>query len=152
MPKFKTTFQFILSDGYHNDNSKPQSFVTITNISLYHFLFIGVGSLLVLFFPMFWLIIIMPVTIISLILTDLPFKVLNYFSLQKRSLILPMLNLLNELNILRFFISLYSIVFYTITKVYYFFFFFCYGLTIVYIITSRYYFYHKVVLREEFSS
>jgi len=150
MPRLKTNCQFALNNGCQSDQN---SFLPITNISIsvYHFWFIGLAALLVIFFPVFWLLIIMPLTIISLLLVGFPFDFAHYFSFHKQNLVVPVLKFLAELNILKFFITLYSLVFYTITKVYLFFCLFCYGLTLLYMLVSRYYFYHKFVLREEFS-
>lgn len=125
---------------------------TTITISWTHFLFIGLISILVLLFPILIILVMMPLTIISLILSGYPIDFSKYSFLKKKNVIIPFLHFLHQLGVLNFFISLNSIVFYTITKIYYIFFFFCYGLTFLYFLVSRYYFYHLVVLKENFST
>jgi len=126
------------------------NFETIKNISvsMYHILFIVFVATLTILFPTFWLLFILPLTVVSLCLAFSPF----YFGhLSQARIIVPFLEILQKLSILKFFVTLHSLVFYTKTKVYLWFLFGCHGLTLFYILLSRYYFYHTVILKEVFS-
>jgi hypothetical protein len=137
------------SSGHHGESNNIFS-TTIINITVpfFHFFLIGIGALITMFFPIFWLIFIMPLTVISLILV---FPCVIQYVFPRRNLIVIILNFLIEVNVFKFLTNLHSIVFYTKTKIYIMFVIFCYGLTIFYILVSRYNFYHKIVLRETFS-
>ncbi len=142
-------FKITLSDGSQEDNNIIKTINISVSRSVYHLIFILIISALTQIFPMLWLIFFMPLTILSLVLGGIPYYIQPYFP--RVNLILPILEILGELNILKFFITLHSLVFYSITKIYLYFFVFCNVFTILYMIVSRYNFYHKVVLREDFS-
>lgn len=133
--------------------SQGQNFQPIINISvsIYHLWLIGTGAFFVMLFPITWILLIMPLTIISLLLAVAGMPSYYFPKINPNTIVLPTLRFLKELNLLEFFTKLYMIVFYTKTRIYYNFRNICYGLTIVYMLVSRYYFYHQVVLREEFS-
>ena len=144
----KYSFQFKLNNNFTDSDTSILPIISIT-VSIVHFGIIALISLIIFLFPLMWLMFFMPLTVISLLLGAVPSYIQPYFP--KINIILPLLALLRELNLLKFFIDLHSLVFYTITKVYLFFFIFCYGLTFLYMAISRYNFYYKIVLREEFS-
>lgn len=139
------TFHFTLSNGLDNESLQTTSI----SVSSSHFYFIGVVSLIMLLFPISWLVFFMPLTFLSLILVGVPTYIQPYLS--NINIILPILQMLQKINILPFFITLHSIVFYTQLRIYQFFVIFCYGLTILYMLVGRYVFYHKVILHHEFS-
>jgi len=127
-------------------------------ISIKGIFLICLGSLIVIFFPIVWVIIGFPLITISLALgmAAVPencYRFLNRFINipNFNSLIKTILSLMNLYDLLPIFTKLYLIIFYTTPQTYYNIRNFCYGLTILNILVSRYYFYHKIILHQVFS-
>ena len=85
------------------------NFETIKNISvsMYHILFIVFVATLTILFPTFWLLFIF-LTVVSLCLAFSPFYV---GFLSQARIIVPFLEILQKLSILKFFVTLHSLVF-----------------------------------------
>ncbi len=145
--KFKLDDTINLSHGLPLSIT-PNQFIKI-DFSIFHLFFISIFSLFMLVFPGSWLILIMPLTILSLLLGAGPFFIQPF--LTNTPITIATLRFLSEIKLMNLFSILYTATFYTQAKTYYNIRNICYGLTILYMLVTRYYFYHKVVLSEDFS-
>jgi len=146
----KKNLKFEISLGI-NDSYESSNFLQIKNISinLIHITLIVLLFLITFFLPNVWIVIILPMTIISLVFGIYPSYIQPFFP--KANIIYPLLDIMKQLKILSFFFDLHMLVFYTKTKIYYFFFIVCFGLTAMYLFASRYNFYKVYIWKEAYS-